>query len=308
MAARPPMRRPARRKDDDGEEEEQDAFASDSEGSSTSSDDGRRGKGAKGIRGSLHRENNHGRKGEKGRIRVPVNGNEGEDEEEQTKGGEVTKNEDDEEVKVPRDTRYFLHDNRGAKDEGDDGGKEGTSDDEHAKGTGKGRKHASDSDGPWLHDKYFELVEELQLQRVSLSEWKSGRQQLWNQDANWSGPNEWGVEWSDASRGWSGPQIQATKGGSRWEGGKGWWDSNVGVDSWSSGDSWEAGKGWGRPWDGQWHSKSAPGILKGGPKGNPKGGPKGSSNWDGLEAVSEDDAGTLPSAARPVKRYTQMTF
>jgi len=310
MAARPPLRRPARRCEVDGDEEEQDAFASDSEGSSTSSDDGRGGKGAGGIRGSEHQENNHGRRGEKGRIRVPANGNEGEDGEEQTKGGEVTKNEDDEEVKVPRDTRYFLHDNRGTNDEGDGCGKEGTSDDENAKGKGKGRKHASESDGPWVHDKYFELVEE--LHRVPLTRQSvSGRQQLWNQDGNWSEPYEWGPdEWSDASRGWPESQMQAKQSGPRWEG-AGWWDSNVGMDSWkewSSADSWDVGNGWGRSWDSQWHNPSASDTLKGGPKGNPKGGPKGSNNWDGLETVSEDDAGTLPSPARPIKRYTQMTF
>merc|ERR1712008_594769 len=191
--------------------------------------------------------------------------------------------------------------NRGKDDDCD---KEGTSDDENAKGAGKGRKHASDEDGPWLHDKYFELVEEPQ-QRVSLTEWQEsrGRQQPWNQDANWSEPNQWGVdEWSDASRGWSEPQMQARRSESRWDGAS-WWDSNDGVDSWnewSSGDSWDVGNGWGRSWDSQWHSQSASGTLKGGPKG--------SNNWDGLETVSEDDEGPLLSPARPVKRYTQMTF
>merc|ERR1712032_916322 len=122
---------------------------------------------------------------------------------------------------------------------------------ENAKGAGKGRKHASDSDGPWLHDKYFELVEE--PERVSYAEWRgtqqlshtkqstSGTQPLWNHDVNWSDPNEWGAdEWSEVSRGWSEPQMDAKQSGSHWDG-TSWWDSTDPVDSWnewSSADTW----------------------------------------------------------------------
>eukprot|EP00421_Protoceratium_reticulatum_P019717 CAMPEP_0168394072 /NCGR_PEP_ID=MMETSP0228-20121227/19343_1 /TAXON_ID=133427 /ORGANISM="Protoceratium reticulatum, Strain CCCM 535 (=CCMP 1889)" /LENGTH=261 /DNA_ID=CAMNT_0008407469 /DNA_START=29 /DNA_END=811 /DNA_ORIENTATION=- len=120
---------------------------------------------------------------------------EDEEEEEESKP-KKQEEEEEEEVKVPRDTRYFLHDTRGSSKESKDGGVEGEEQGRGAANAGRRtRPHAVDSEGPWLHDKYFELVERRDKQDTA------PRHAAWQPPQRSWGREDWDGAWSG---GWGG--------------------------------------------------------------------------------------------------------
>lgn len=175
---------------------------------------------------------------------------------------------------VPRDTRYFLHDNRGAdveeaeKAEGED----------QADNTEKGRRQRKiDESGPWPHDKFFELenwnTPSYRTRRVPRS-----RQYGWGDDSSWSQPSG---NWWDSS--------------DSWEGGNAWGKNN--QDDWNS---WRAADdGWQGGWSNSW-SEGRQGRTHG--SGTRAWG--GNDDWEENDNTREDDA----YLRQPTKRYSQMTF
>ncbi|CAE7905408.1 rpsA [Symbiodinium microadriaticum] len=79
------------------------------------------------------------------------------------------------EVQVPRDNRYFLHDDRQADDEGkEEDDEEKKEDKKEKREERRGDKPSPDDEGKWLHDKYFELLEEKPRAKAPLG-WSRGQ-------------------------------------------------------------------------------------------------------------------------------------
>lgn len=76
---------------------------------------------------------------------------------------------------VPRDNRYFLHDDRQADDEGkEEDDEEKKEDKKEKREERRGDKPSPDDEGKWLHDKYFELLEEKPRAKAPLG-WSRGQ-------------------------------------------------------------------------------------------------------------------------------------
>lgn len=203
--------------------------------------------------------------------------------------------EETKQMQVPRNARYFLHDNREDGEEPSDADQAGVpiaSDKSYGKGRGKGRDRAVPEDGPWVHDKYFELIQGKQSktwkQKTAAPEANkngaqhSGRpQKSWKpksveNDANWS--NKWGhKDWNASSGRDNHWQESSLKEESEWN------------QNWSNRESNQRrgpGRGWG-----------ASGRGGGGSWG-------GDDSWVADDAVGQD----LAQKPVPTKRYSQMTF
>mmetsp|Transcript_86927 Transcript_86927/g.243609 ORF Transcript_86927/g.243609 Transcript_86927/m.243609 type:complete len:330 (+) Transcript_86927:81-1070(+) len=225
-------------------------------------------------------------------------------------------------VKVPRDVRYFLHDDR-EDPEGEDGGDAAESGEREAskggrRGKGGGDETMSaDDPGPWAHDKYFELYGD----EVSSSQ----RSTLCKQDrARWGGGggDAWGSRGRGTGGGWSVKQEDSwdTRAHDRWTQDSGW-DAWGNTDAtWrgygakeSASDVQSRGGNWGNSWKATQADHSAStrrgdrefsDDWKGGKWGNNLDG----ADWGGNGAGHNADWSEETHNSHSVKRYSQMTF
>lgn len=324
MVGQPSRRRRAQGDDDD--EEEDDAFASagESEGSADEGgkpepqavekppkEGGSPGRESNAQEFDIHSEDNMDKNSQ------PQESTPDKD----VKKGEKKEDEENAETRAPRDGRYFLHDDRGKEDDAD----EAEAEEEEGKGKGKGKKRdlSADDPGPWLHDKFHELMEAAprkpkpqkapqRSQRGAASweqeEWSAG---AWDTADSWN-EGGWDEGWQQPSR----PQKKGQKGSQKGSRNKGWQEESWGGkadDSWDY-NSWNKQPAYRdkdsykeNNWSNQRDSRNG---SKGGRDQDSWGG--GKSSWDTGKQDRSRDAGwgkndDYSRQSRPT-RYSQMTF
>lgn len=205
------------------------------------------------------------------------------------------------------------------------------------KGKDKKEKRSADDDGKWVHDKYFELVENSKPKpKVPQTRVVRARPQpkdsSWEEDASWS---QNGGGWQEKSSSWKDDQWEDGWSGRKQNWSEGWEeDSSWGRSARDSRDK-SSGKGKGkaskarddwddppnRSWDhddrGADEGKGKKGRGKGGDgrKGDGKYRHSSDEDWQSLGRGRREGKGSIDkdeqapaSNSRGVTRYSQMTF
>lgn len=148
---------------------------------------------------------------------------------------------------VPRDNRYFLHDERQEVKE------EGEKKEEEPKQKGKredkdkeSKEPTADDDGKWPHDKYYELLEEkprAKAPKSTVNPQDDDAEDDWAAAADWRTLGDYfkSATWTDGRRGKGKGRNSRGSRSSDWNDNNWWEDDN---SSWSKWDSKKTSQSW----------------------------------------------------------------